>query len=73
MVDVLAPTEAAAAVAQHPFNEAVPGAVLETTPAGLVVAPAKLLDLAYHLRDRQGYDYLSMVTSVDYPSYLEVV
>jgi NADH-quinone oxidoreductase subunit D/NADH-quinone oxidoreductase subunit C/D len=56
-----------------PFNDAVPGAVLESTKNGLVVAPEKLLDLATYLRDQQGYDYLSMVTSVDWPQYLEVV
>ncbi len=56
-----------------PFNEVVPGAVLESTKNGLVVAPEKLLDLATYLRDQQGYDYLSMVTSVDWPQYFEVV
>jgi NADH:ubiquinone oxidoreductase subunit D/NADH:ubiquinone oxidoreductase subunit C len=56
-----------------PFNEAVPGAVLEVTKSGLVVAPEKLVDLATYLRDREGYDYLSMVTSVDWPGYLEMV
>ena len=66
-------TQEAPAVAAHPFNQAVPGAIQEVTPNGLVVAPDKLLDLAYYLRDHQGYDYLSMVTSVDYPSYFEVV
>lgn len=56
-----------------PFNDAVPGAVLESTKNGLVVAPEKLLALATYLRDQQGYDYLSMVTSVDWPQYFEVV
>jgi NADH-quinone oxidoreductase subunit C/D len=56
-----------------PFSEAVPGAVLEVTKNGLVVAPEKLLELATYLRDREGYDYLSMVTSVDWADYLEVV
>ncbi len=56
-----------------PFNDAIPGAVLETTPNGLVVAAEKLPELARHLRDQQGYDYLAMVTSVDWPQYLEVV
>src|SRR5512138_3220899 len=58
---------------QHPYNQAVPGAVLEVTPNGLVVEPGKLLDLARYLRDHEGYTYLSMVTSVDYPAYIEVV
>jgi NADH-quinone oxidoreductase subunit C/D len=56
-----------------PFSQAVPGAVLEVAKNGLVVAPDKLLDLAAYLRDHEGYDYLSMVTSVDWPAYLEVV
>jgi len=56
-----------------PFNDAVPGAVLETTKNGLVVAAEKLPELARYLHDQQGYDYLSMVTSVDWPQYLEVV
>ena len=43
------------------------------TKDGLVVAPDKLVDLATYLRDREGYDYLSMVTSVDWPGYFEVV
>jgi NADH-quinone oxidoreductase subunit C/D len=60
-------------VVSHPFNEAVSGAVLEETPFGLVVAVDRLLPLAYYLRDQLGYNYLSMVTSVDYPQYLEVV
>lgn len=56
-----------------PFNDAVPGAVLEATRNSLVVAADKLPALARYLRDQQGYDYLSMVTSVDWPQYLEVV
>ncbi len=55
------------------LNEAVPGAVSETTKSGLVVAADKLPELARYLRDQQGYDYLSMVTSVDWPGYFEVV
>ncbi len=56
-----------------PFNDAIPGAVLESTKNGLVVAAEKLPELARYLRDQQGYDYLSMVTSVDWPQYFEVV
>jgi NADH-quinone oxidoreductase subunit D/NADH-quinone oxidoreductase subunit C/D len=56
-----------------PFDDAVPGAVLETTKNGLVVAAEKLPELALYLRDQEGYDYLSMVTSVDWPQYFEVV
>src|SRR5512136_2029337 len=56
-----------------PFNDVIPGAVLEDTKNGLVVAAEKLPELARYLRDQQGYDYLSMVTSVDWPQYFEVV
>ena len=56
-----------------PFADALPGAVLEVTKNGLLVAPERLLDLATYLKTRQGYDYLSMVTSVDWPDYFEVV
>lgn len=56
-----------------PFNDAVPGAVLEQAKTGLVVAPDRVLELARYLRDEHGYDYCSMVTSVDWPQYIEVV
>ncbi len=56
-----------------PFNDAVPGAVLEQAKTGLVVAPDRVLELARFLRDEQGYDYCSMVTSIDWPEYVEVV
>ena len=56
-----------------PFDDVIPGAVLETTKNGLVVAAEKLPELARYLRDQEGYDYLSMVTSVDWPQYFEVV
>ena len=55
-----------------PFD-VIPGAVLESTKNGLVVAAEKLPELARYLRDQEGYDYLSMVTSVDWPQYFEVV
>jgi NADH-quinone oxidoreductase subunit C/D len=65
--------EAPAVEEAVPFGDAVPGAVLEVTKNGLVVDPDRLLELATYLRDREGYDYLSMVTSVDWPDYFEVV
>jgi NADH:ubiquinone oxidoreductase subunit D/NADH:ubiquinone oxidoreductase subunit C len=51
----------------------VPGAVIgkwltETEPA-LVVAPDRLIDLLTHLRDKEGYDFLSSVTCTDYSAY----
>jgi len=56
-----------------PYNDAVPGAVIgvwaEDTDKALFVAPDKLLPLLTHLRDREGYDFLSGVTCVDYLTY----
>ena len=37
-----------------PFNDVVPGAVLESTKNGLVVAAERLLELARYLRDQRG-------------------
>jgi hypothetical protein len=56
-----------------PFDDVVPGAVLEQAKNGLVVAPDRIVELARYLRDEQGYDYCSMVTSIDWPQYFEVV
>src|SRR5215207_2124247 len=56
-----------------PYNDAVPGAVIgvwaEDTDKALFVAPDKLLPLLTHLRDHEGYDFLSGVTCVDYSAY----
>jgi len=56
-----------------PWNDAVPGAVIgvwaEETDKAWFVAPEKLLALLTHLRDREGYDFLSSVTCVDYSAY----
>ena len=67
------PAESAPTPAGLPYNDVVPGAVIgrwteETEPA-LVVAPDKLLALLAHLRDREGYDFLSSVTCTDYLTY----
>ena len=56
-----------------PYADVASGAVLETTKDGWVVAPDRVVELARHLRDHEGYDYCSMVTSVDWPDYFEVV
>lgn len=69
----MADTISQTTTSELPFVEAVPGAVLAQDKTGLVVAADKLRELAIYLRDRQGYDYLSMVTSVDWPQYFEVV
>jgi NADH-quinone oxidoreductase subunit D/NADH-quinone oxidoreductase subunit C/D len=68
-----APTTAAVIDASLPYQQAVPGAVIgrwaETTDPGLIVAPDKLIPLLTHLRDKEGYDFLSSVTAVDYSAY----
>lgn len=56
-----------------PYNDIIPGAVTgrwaESTDPGLLVASDKLLTLLTHLRDKEGYDFLSSVTCVDYQNY----
>jgi NADH-quinone oxidoreductase subunit C/D len=56
-----------------PFSQEVPGAVIGEWAAdsdqALFVAPDKLLPLLTHLRYREGYDFLSSVTCVDYSAY----
>jgi len=56
-----------------PYNDVVPGAVIgvwaSDTDKALFVAPDKLLSLLLHLRDMEGYDFLSSVTAVDYSAY----
>ena len=55
------------------LNSAVAGAITgkwsEDTDPALFVAPDKLIDLLTHMRDSEGYDYLSSVTCTDYLSY----
>ncbi len=57
----------------QPYNDAVPGAVLGTwaddTDKAYIIAPDKLIALLTHLRDREGYDFLSGVTCTDYLGY----
>jgi NADH-quinone oxidoreductase subunit C/D len=57
------------------LQEAVPGAIVSAEPSGLVIAPDRLVEVGSFLRDDPAllYDYLSMVTSVDYPDRFEVV
>jgi NADH-quinone oxidoreductase subunit C/D len=53
--------------------DALPGAILGTTSddtdKAYLVAPSKILDVLAHLRDKEGYDFLSSVTCVDYQGY----
>ncbi len=66
-------TTSSASAFDHPYNQAVPGAILgtwlEETEKTLFVAPDKLLSLLTHLRDKQGYDFLSNLTCTDYSAY----
>lgn len=57
------------------LQEAVPGAIVAAEPSGLVIAPDRLVEVGAFLRDDPAllYDYLSMVTSVDYPDRFELV
>jgi NADH-quinone oxidoreductase subunit C/D len=57
------------------LQEAVPGAIVAAEPSGLVIAPDRLVEVGTFLRDDPAllYDYLSMVTSVDYPDRFELV
>lgn len=45
----------------------------ETKDFTIVVPAGSIVDVATHLRDHLGFDYLSGVTSVDYPERFEVV
>lgn len=74
MTDAVAEAPVAEAAAEAlPYNDKIPGAVTgrwaEETAPGLLVASDKLLNLLTHLRDTEGYDFLSSVTCVDYQSY----
>jgi NADH-quinone oxidoreductase subunit C/D len=68
-----APADESTVDASLPFNDVIPGAVTgrwaENTDPGLIVASDKLIPLLTHLRDREGYDFLSSVTAVDYQGY----
>jgi NADH/F420H2 dehydrogenase subunit C len=46
---------------------------LEGKDPAISVNATDLLEVACHLKEKQGYDYLSAVTGVDYPDRLEVV
>jgi len=58
-----------------PLEEAFPGAVSTDESGAWVVAPDSLVEVATYLRDTPGLhcDYLSNLTSVDYPDRFEVV
>jgi NADH/F420H2 dehydrogenase subunit C len=57
------------------LDQQFPGAVSLDASGGYVVQNSRLVNVARYLRDESdlAYDYLSMVTSVDYPDRFEVV
>jgi NADH:ubiquinone oxidoreductase subunit D/NADH:ubiquinone oxidoreductase subunit C len=55
------------------LNEAFPGAVQDRDGDWLVLDPSQLTQVATHLRDEIGFDYLTHVSASDYPDRLEVV
>src|SRR5688572_29774922 len=70
---LVAPAVEEAPAVDHPFAQAVPGAVtgkyIEETDNALVVAPEKLVEFLTYLRDKEGYDYLSNLSCTDYSLY----
>lgn len=55
------------------LHEAFPGAVIDRDGDWLVLEPDRLQEVATHLRDEEGFDYLTHVSASDYPDRLEVV
>jgi NADH:ubiquinone oxidoreductase subunit D/NADH:ubiquinone oxidoreductase subunit C len=55
------------------LNEAFPGAVVDRDGDWLVLDPGQLTEVATHLRDEIGFDYLTNVSASDYPDRLEAV
>ena len=53
-------------VPPHPYVDAVPDAVEMADAAGVVVNRDKLIDFTLYLRNKEGFDYLSSLTAVDY-------
>jgi len=49
-----------------PFADAIPGAVLDADEFGIIVDRDKLIDFSLHLRNNEGFDYLSSLTATDY-------
>lgn len=58
-----------AQTADGSVEDAVIGKWAEDTEEALFVAPEHLLAYLTHLRDNEGYDFLSSVTAVDYSAY----
>ena len=73
MSDATVTAESPAAEESLPYAGVADGAVIgkwaENTDEALVVAPEQLLPFLTHLRDKEGYDFLSSVTCADYSAY----
>jgi NADH-quinone oxidoreductase subunit C/D len=55
------------------LNTAFPGAVVEREGNWLVVDKDRLPEIATHLRDEMGFDFLTHLSASDYPDHLDVV
>ena len=55
------------------LNEAFPEAVADRDGDWLVVEADQLQEVATHLRDEMGFDYLTHLSASDYPDRIEVV
>jgi NADH-quinone oxidoreductase subunit C/D len=55
------------------INEAFPGAVVDKDGDWLVLDADRLEEVATHLRDQEGFDYLTHLSASDYADRLEVV
>ena len=57
------------------LQEAIPGSIVSTGKADIVVEAKKLLEVAGYLKNTAGldFDYLTFVTAVDYLDYMEIV
>ena len=57
------------------LQEAIPGSIVSTGKADIVVEANKLLEVAGYLKNTAGldFDYLTFVTAVDYLDYMEIV
>ena len=57
----------------HPYAQAVPGAVIgkyaEGSDNALVIAPDKLIEFLTYLRDKESYDFLGNLSCTDYSAY----
>ena len=57
------------------LQEAIPGSIVSTGKADIVVESNKLLEVAGYLKNTAGldFDYLTFVTAVDLLDYMEIV